>query len=379
MIYLYGFMLSMTACFFLMPEGSRAKWAVRAAGPKKGRVYLWDRVKFREFLLVIAAALPLGLISALRYGLGTDYENYATEFLYILGGDDLQYESGYLRFARLVGKIVYHRHAIIAAGTIVFIALCFYLMYKYSRNICLSLFIFFFSYVYFISLNNMRQSVAEAVALFGICALTRRRKIIFLISVLIAATIHQACIAYLALLVFYLLDISAAGLFGISVTWMLFHKAVLNAVFAAVFALEEQMPRLHGISFYLKSNLYMSRTVGRTLILFDFCLLFLMALIERVWCAADRKDPAWKVIKYSQFMLTVIYALDGSFPAVYRIARLFSFPQFIFLPYVLKKVPDKHWRFLAYCFVIFGFLFFFYINYRTGAEQVFPYYSILER
>ncbi len=378
MIYFYGFMLSMAVCYFLLPEGSREIPILRIGDRGQGGL-IFRPGKIGEIILVLFAAAPLCIISALRYDLGTDFYNYTTEFIIILSGEDLQYESGFLKLARLIGKFWYTQQAIIIVTSVIFCGIVYYAMYKRSRNICFSLFIFFFSYNYFISLNNVRQCVAQAVALIGICALMRGKKILFAVFVLLASTIHQTAMIYLVLGVFSFVKIKAVVLLFISAFWFVTNKLLITVIVDFLMLVESKVPRLHGISFYLQNNMYTSRTVGRTLILFDFCILVLMVLMESVWMMKDTDSIEWKVIKYNQFLLLMVYGLDGSIPAVYRIARLFSFAQFIYFPNLVARIPEKRYRILAGAFICLGFLFFFMINYMRGAEGVFPYQCVLFR
>ena len=187
MIYFYGFMLSMAVCYFLLPEGSREIPILRLGDRGQGGL-IFRPGKIGEIILVLFAAAPLCIISALRYDLGTDFYNYTTEFIIIL-------------------------------TSVIFCGIVYYAMYKQSRNICFSLFIFFFSYNYFISLNNVRQCVAQAVALIGICALMRGKKILFAVFVLLASTIHQTAMIYLVLGVFSFVKVKAVVLLFISAFW----------------------------------------------------------------------------------------------------------------------------------------------------------------
>ena len=368
----------MAICLVLMRLDSSDKSIISHEGRHMGGLVRFSR-KMRDMGLLLLMAAPLCVLSALRKDLGTDYFNYTTEFIEILGGEDLQYESGYLRLARWIGRFWYERQAIIAVTAVLFCGIVFFVMYKQSKNICFSLFIFFFSYNYFISLNNVRQCLAQAVALLGICALLRGRKILFVVFALIAGTIHQTAVSVLLVGAMCFLNIKGITLLFVSLLWFVWHEAVLQGIIRVLLTIESYLPRLHGISFYLSSNMYMSRTVGRTLILFDCSIMLLIVIMESVWLIRDTQSIEWKVIKYNQFLLLMVYGLDGSIPAVYRIARLFSFAQFVYLPNLIARIPEKKNRILAAGYICLGLLFFFAINYMRGAEGVFPYRSILGR
>lgn len=147
-------------------------------------------------------------IQALRdISVGGDlYDNYAT--LYEDCGhvqwDNLisysivrGYESGYI----ILNKICY----VLSNGNIhffLFVIAAFYigaigrLISKESCNRYLGLFIFFASYSYNISMNNIRSTIATAIIIWALPSLLRKRYIIFLMSILIAFLFHKTAIVF---------------------------------------------------------------------------------------------------------------------------------------------------------------------------------------
>ena len=116
--------------------------------------------------------------------------------------------------------------------------------------------------------------------------------------------------------------------------------------------------------------------MSRLGILFNLCILIMFAFMEWMDEQTYKKDSEWNLIVWWQCLLVCCSALDGIVPAIYRIARVFSFVQFLNIINAVEKSKSREWKTIYYIFIfaIFGIM---YLQmYVTGAEEIFPYKSV---
>lgn len=383
-IYLFAFIVTFIMFCLLNVISKNNIKSVDTNFAKKKSVRFLNRGKVHEVVFLFLTMLPLILISALRYGIGTDYFTYISDFSILSQGINKygysgKYEWGYFILNWLVGSFTSDGQAIIAVVSIIFLTAVFWSIYKISKDMRMSFLIFILSFVYFISLNNARQSLASAFALIGIVELISGNKKWYFIWTILAGLIHQAALISFALFFFTCVDTPAILLLLINVVWVIVYHYFVPFVLNTLIAFQSLFPALNRINFYLNYNIYTERTVGKSTILFNYMLLLVIVLIECIYQNKETHDTEWKIIKYNQFLLLFVFSLDGALPAIYRIARLFSFAHFIYIPNALARIKSKKDRWLIYTVLITALLVLFCINVVKGAEQVIPYQSIWTR
>ena len=85
----------------------------------------------------------------------------------------------------------------------------------------------------------------------------------------------------------------------------------------------------------------------------------------------------WAIAKLLQWMVLIVCAMDGILPATYRVVRIFTYAQFIFIPNAISKFErDDKRRLILYILVIVIFGILFVHDFAMGFEQVYPYKSI---
>ena len=123
---------------------------------------------------------------------------------------------------------------------------------------------------------------------------------------------------------------------------------------------------------------FLDKSISITFIFVNLCILIIFIYFELQY--KNIKTPKWNLILWNQFMILAICSLDGIAPATYRIVRIFSFAQFIYLPNIIEEYEDNRTaKVILYIVLIVLFGALFIQNYVTGTEQVFPYASIFSK
>lgn len=346
----------------------------------KRRKYI-IRLKKRTVLILCSMLFPM-LVSALRYGLGTDYfYTYIPQFNNIANGGRGYYEIGFYFLNRFVSLFTDDGQWIIAICSVITIGIIYREIFRMAKNYQISILILYLSFVYFISLNNVRQSLASAILLLAAEALINGEKFRFIVWVLLASSIHRVSIIFLVLIIadkvffsawiYLLVTIVMFGIGKIIAPWLLS-------------ILVRYIPRL---ALYLHANelkMYNERTIGRAYICIQFVIMIVYVYFDYIKKKKSNKlaykdEIEWNIAKISQCAHLSICAFDGVIPATYRISRIFMFLHFILLPNVIyKNEKNKNNRIMICIMIVIMYSFLFFQGILSGAEEVFPYKSIFD-
>jgi len=137
----------------------------------------------------------LFVCSALRMNIGYDYRMYVQGFE-LMGRDGfstltyLDWEWGFNIMTKLIYLITKDPHIYMAIIAAICLAGPYYVIYRYSKKIWLSVLLYINLYFFYCTMNFLRQSIAISIVLFAYTFLTKRKFWRFSLLILIAATFH---------------------------------------------------------------------------------------------------------------------------------------------------------------------------------------------
>jgi|GEM_PF-817651 len=346
----------------------------------KNGIVLIDKNRRNATYLMILSGLMPALVSALRYGVGTDYlHNYLPWFYMIQRGEETSAETGYVWLNRLVGFFTNDAQWVFVVTSFLFVYFVYYSIYKASDNIQLSILLLYISYTYLISLNNIRQSLASAIALIGLINLSKGRNIRAIIFIAVSSLFHVSMLPLLIIVLLYRIRIKASVLLGINLFFFILKNTIVQITLKVLplisFKKFQNYYKLDSLEIYLQ------KSIGISTIVLNFFLMFLIALVEeRDNIKTDElKKNELSICKYLQFFALLICTIDGVIPATYRWLRIFTFPQFLFVPNLITNFENRKDKIIIaacvlamYIVVCVGFV-------QSGMEAVIPYVSIFSR
>lgn len=156
--------------------------------------------KKMKIILLVLAIVPMFLISAIRYNVGTDYDTrYAYDYYRLSKGQDVDnLEIGFKGIDYLCLFFTKEPYLLFAVTSLIILALVFEVVYKKSSNKLLSIIIFFLGGYFFGSLNLVRQYVAMVFIMLGYQFLMDENKkkayIGFIICAILAFFMHSSSI-----------------------------------------------------------------------------------------------------------------------------------------------------------------------------------------
>ncbi|MER2169273.1 MAG: EpsG family protein [Psychrobacillus psychrodurans] len=146
--------------------------------------------------LFIIVIIFLALISGFRSSIGdTGYYMYSYKFLNNnLSEVFLTNEFGFSFIQFILKKITTNPQFFLVITSLITISLIFITLYRYSKILSLSIFLFIASGIYISSMNGLRQFLVAAIIFFSISLIINNKKWKYIILILLLSTIHTSAL-----------------------------------------------------------------------------------------------------------------------------------------------------------------------------------------
>lgn len=157
--------------------------------------------KKTNILYSIVVAIPLIIVSGIRWNVGTDFGTYYYTFNKILSfpfsilisnsyGDFIPFERGFSILVWIIGVISKEPQVVIFFISVFNVGMVIYCLKKYSKSFTLSVYLYITMMVYFSAFNGMRQWIASIILFWAIKYIWNDNFIKYFICVILASTIH---------------------------------------------------------------------------------------------------------------------------------------------------------------------------------------------
>ena len=159
-----------------------------------------------KVILLILAVIPMLLVSALRYQVGTDYtKRYVENYRMLQKGIDVEdLEIGFKAIDYVCLFFTKDAYLLFIVTSLIILSIVFEVIYKKSSNSILSVIIFFLGGYFFGTLNLVRQYIAVAFILLGYQFLMfeNRKKAysLFVLCGILAFLMHSSSIVCFAIM-----------------------------------------------------------------------------------------------------------------------------------------------------------------------------------
>ena len=162
--------------------------------------------KLKYLFFFLMAFLPPFFISAVRYGVGTDYFfTYVPGFNSILNGKPYYTEWGFNTLNVIIQWFTNDSQWLFVVTSAIFFVVVLRTIIHYSQISVLSLSILFLSCIYFWSLNNIRQALAVVIVFAGYPYLVNGKFFKYSLCILVGSLFHIS--AFIMLLPYILVHI----------------------------------------------------------------------------------------------------------------------------------------------------------------------------
>lgn len=334
-------------------------------------MYKLEKFKKLRTLLIILIILVPSLVAAFRGGsVGADTNAYI-DYFYLVGstpGNLFTYsmEPLYNLLNKLSYLIIPHHSTMLFINSILIMSLIFTTFTKYSKNLSLSILLFYSTYIYYESLNGMRQYIAIALVFFSIRYIFDRKMIKYLIFILLASGFHTTSILMLPLYVLYpLVDRgSKMKLFywvSIALVSYLFLPQILNIIVSL-------LPRY---SNYI-NNIDSSSGGVRSI----FISVFLIGLgFFTIYVSKTKPNQRlwFYLLMIIFYFASSLYVLEINSNLAQRLGWYFTIFIPLFIPELLKLISNNKTRSIITFLVVISYLALHYYLLFFNSHQVLPY------
>lgn len=315
--------------------------------------------KLKDKLFLGVSFFILSFISAFRGNeVGTDTDSYIDIFMfYVIGASDPHTETGFALLNQFISYISDTPQAIIIATSILINLGFMHFIYRNSKNIWLSVYLYITLFYYFFSFNLVRQFIAMSIILFAWNFLKKGKIIRFILIVLIASTFHTTALISLLLIFVYLgrKSTKLITLITISTVVAIFST---NAIFNFIVQL---FPRYYG--YYDASN----QDTGGIMPIVLYSVIFISLYLTR-----EKQNNEHNLMLNIAAICAALSVLNYFHYLFYRPAFYFNVFAIILIPFIATRFKGKDHLIAIYIICSLGMLYMIYYL-LLGWHDVTPY------
>ena len=318
----------------------------------------------------VLSFLPLFMISALRYDVGTDYKAIYEEFFYAINSGGAEFkEFGF----NLLNKITYCivddpalMFAVVSLMTLFFMFMAFY---QQSVNPSFSIFVFVIGTFYFNTMNQMRQTLAMAIFLYAMKYIEKRDPIRYFLWILFAFTMHFSAIIYVPIYFLYHFRVN------VKLNLMLLAVVVLSTPIMKIII--RVIISLTPYGWYLDS---VYGGAGFSLVQFVFNLTILYILYFCYLHGEDVEDKKLNLMLHMHFFAVCFAIYSAAIPQSNRLIISMTVVIPLLVPRALLCIKNMKRRIVIWGIFLFVLILrFIHDIYIQGWFDVLPYQTIFAR
>jgi hypothetical protein len=332
-------------------------------------------VRFSSWLGLVLSFSILFLISALRYGIGTDYQyRHVPAFARMNQGIYGEYraEPIFVWLNRAVGWFTDDAQWLIVLMAFLTLLLIYRFILRMSLNPALSVFLFVFGGSYLEAFNLMQQGLAIAIVLNTIELALRRKRLAFVLLTFVAVGVHSSAIAW-----FFVWPILRFR--GNRLLRLILMATIAGVIAAAPGALYWAVNQVApDYAWYFQSNYGTIRSIEPSVVATTVALFLLSALLVRTGSGDDRYASG--VVNLMGLNVAILGATLFVAYLFFRLNSYFTPVQIVVVPLLISSVRSTVMRRTLTLGFMLAYVISFYLQFiKWNAHGVLPYESIFSR
>lgn len=332
----------------------------------------------RNINYAILGYLILFIVLAFRYDIGADYENYAEGILDLVGLynsnyslmevlSDFNKEPAIPLLSYLFRGLDYPHLWVLGIMSLGYIILIFKVFDNYKIH-GLGVFVLIISYVYFQSMDWVRQSMSFVIFLYSFRHLENGNFWKYFLGICCAGLFHYTSL--FLLLLYFLRNIKIGVNYLSLITFSVFILAELG-ILDTFHDLLQMLVVFYNDGYATSDHMIFGTGTYHT------TTFILTMLWYQIWLYLS-KYVHLPYLSLFFFIGIILYAISGGNLLVDRIAYYFTSLQIIIIPLVYRKISlDKAKKFVMIFVFVMQFVIFNYVYIGAGFRGCVPYESIL--
>lgn len=343
---------------------------------------IYQKIRGNKIIWIALISLPVFLLQAFRYYVGTDYKAYISLYYSISLGPNDFYFKRYLReplylLQNIITKIIFDDYTgLFIITSLVECILIFYIIDYYKDKISMSLAYFLYyciSFPHF--LNAERQGVAAVLVWLSYRFLEEKKLVKFMICIILAAMMHNTAIIMISLLVAYYLTKTKVKVKDNNVrNYFLMCLAIVVVInFRSLFDLLSSLIKpLEKYSIYIYSG-WKGMSLG-FVIPYLLVLPFLLLDFFRRNKIFQKKE-----LLYIYYLGCIVIIISAIVDYGNRVLLYTDFSCILLICFACKELVKEskvNWL-IKPIYSILGIVYFVSMYYVVGCDEIFPYNSLL--
>ncbi|WP_338655187.1 EpsG family protein [Sporosarcina psychrophila] len=320
-------------------------------------------IETKNKFIIILSSLGIILVQSLRSpSVGVDVIGYLIgyeliESIDVFSNDKLfNYEIGYMIYSLIFAKLNFSNQIYITVIVLSIIIPVAYTLYKNSKNLSISIFIYITLGFFAFSFSGLRQMIAIAIVFYSFKYIKERKIIKFLLFIFLGWTFHISAIIFIFAYPLYFIKLK------------LRHFIMIIPLFIIIYLLRS--------SIFLRIYQIYKGEEGEVVITNAYTMLLVMILIYLLsYVFGSVKNVNLNLNAYRNYLLISIFI--QIFASQSNIAMRAGYYYYIFvtllIPEVIKNQKDPKIRIISVYMLIAALLYFFSITVGSGQMNITPY------
>lgn len=317
--------------------------------------------KQKRKIFVCLASLQWILLSGLRHvSVGADTYEYYNSFVRsfdvswkeamenfkgVLSGDIEGKDPGYLLFEKICGYFTSNYQIYLIIVAIIFTGLMGYFIYVNSRDPLISFLLYSCLFYAFFSITGIRQTIATALSVFvGYELIKKRKLLLFVCIILLAATLHKSALIFLPYYFFYNLNIN--------LRYKIVSSIVILCSFIFKYPLSVWFKEIAGYDNY---GVYVGAGANTFTLLLILLVMFMFVFSKQILYKNEKNKYYYNALVIALFFVPLTYIN----PSAMRIVQYYSIFMMLVIPEIIcvfKERDQRVVKFLFICTILILFL-----------------------
>lgn len=337
-----------------------------------------DKVKELTFLIIPTFFFFLIIAGFRTSSVGSDLKIY----IHIFESNDLQlpdllhlfssrFEIGYILTNIFLRSFSSHYLFLLLAYAFITLFAWFFVIAKYSKNVYISLIIYFSSLgMFFYSLSNIRQGLSIALSFLGFYYLLKNKKILASVFILLTPLFHTSGVVCLLFFPLKKIVLNKRIPQFVFLVFLIIFPFIRQLVVAFISFFPQYTSYLE-TSWFLESNKW-----APILLTILYCLVFAVGEIVMKQHPLSKSEQYIRTLFFVYLLLTMTSLQTA---LLERFAYYFAPIVILYIPMILYKIEEKKLRWILFYFIIGVYFLMFLViaYYKPEWYQIVPYRSII--
>lgn len=320
-------------------------------------------------LFCFVGFLILFLLSALRYGIGTDYFNYSVKMANAVQ-NGISGTEPLFKFIIQISLQLRSTQWIFILSSLLVVGCTVLAVFRQSEYYWLSMYLFITTTFFGFSMNGVRQAISTSIFLYAIQYIGQKRGYKYIILILLATMFHSSAIIYLPIYFLKNLQIKKLNIFGWAIV-ITIGGFLLRSRIKPIIQLVLTKFSIYG-RYYTNNIDYDVDTINIFFLITNLVVLFII-MFTFINQNLDLSENMHFLVN-TQILITIFSGFSFVIPVSFRILYMFIPIHILLIPKIIKIQNKAIFRYLIILTVVLMYgIVFAYFTFHSNFNGTLPY------